>query len=51
MLFRSKKDMKFNDATPKIVVDPETYEVTVDGKKAYSEPAQSLPLTQIYNLF
>jgi urease subunit alpha len=46
-----KKDMKFNDATPKIVVDPETYEVTVDGKKAFSEPAQSLPLTQIYNLF
>lgn len=46
-----KKDMKFNDATPKIIVDPETYEVTVDGKRAYSEPATSLPLTQIYNLF
>lgn len=46
-----KKDMKFNDATPKIIVDPETYEVTVDGVKAYSEPATSLPLTQIYNLF
>lgn len=46
-----KKDMKFNDATPKIIVDPETYEVTVDGKRAYSEPATKLPLTQIYNLF
>ena len=46
-----KKDMKLNDATPKIIVDPETYEVTVDGVKAYSEPATSLPLTQIYNLF
>lgn len=46
-----KKDMKLNDATPKIIVDPETYEVTVDGVKAYSEPATALPLTQIYNLF
>ena len=46
-----KKDMVLNDATPEIIVDPETYEVTVDGKKAYSEPATVLPLAQVYNLF
>ena len=27
-----KKDMKLNDATPKIEVDPETYRVTADGE-------------------
>jgi urease subunit alpha len=47
----SKKDMKFNGATPKIVVDPEKYTVTVDGEKVDSKPAESLPLTQLYNLF
>lgn len=46
-----KKDMVLNGATPEIIVDPETYEVTVDGKKAYSEPATVLPLAQVYNLF
>jgi urease subunit alpha len=29
----SKKDMMWNDATPKITIDPETYEVKMDGKK------------------
>ena len=28
----TKKDMKLNTATPKIDVDPQTYEVKVDGK-------------------
>ena len=46
-----KADMKLNDATPEIYVDPETYEVKVDGVKATCEIATSLPLTQIYNLF
>ncbi|MDR1162735.1 MAG: urease subunit alpha [Candidatus Accumulibacter sp.] len=46
-----KKDMILNDKTPHIEVDPETYEVTIDGEKAQSEPAQSLPLTQRYYLF
>ena len=47
----AKKDMVFNSRTPKITVDPETYEVTVDGKTITSRPAEKLPLTQLYNLF
>lgn len=46
-----KADMKFNDATPTITVDPQTYEVKVDGELAYSEPATELPLAQRYYLF
>jgi urease subunit alpha len=47
----TKNDMKYNNAAPKILVDPETYEVTADGEKLKSKPAESLPLTQLYNLF
>jgi urease subunit alpha len=47
----SKRDMRFNDGMPTIDVDPETYEVKVDGKKVDSEPATELPLTQRYSLF
>ncbi|MDR0380953.1 MAG: urease subunit alpha [Oscillospiraceae bacterium] len=47
----SKADMRFNSATPTIDVDPETYEVKVDGVKADSAPADVLPLAQRYNLF
>lgn len=46
-----KKDMVFNDATPKITVDPETYVVMADKELITSEPAKDLPLTQLYNLF
>lgn len=46
-----KKDMEFNDATPEITVDPETYEVKADGVSLSSEPAKKLPLTQMYSLF
>ncbi len=47
----SKKDMKFNSALPEITVNPETYEVRVDGEHITSKPAKKLPLTQIYSLF
>ncbi|GEQ06043.1 urease subunit alpha [Staphylococcus gallinarum] len=47
----TKKDMKNNSATPKLDVDPQTYEVFVDGQKITSEPATTLPLTQRYFLF
>ena len=47
----TKKDMKFNDKTPDITVNPETYEVRVNGEKIVSKPAKKLPLTQIYSLF
>src|SRR5450631_1769661 len=46
-----KKDMVHNDATPKIEVDPETYEVHVDGELIGCEPARVLPLAQRYFLF
>ena len=47
----TKKDMKFNDKTPEITVNPETYEVRVDGEAVTSSPAKKLPLTQLYSLF
>lgn len=46
-----KKDMKFNDKTPEITVNPETYEVRVDGEHITAKAADKLPLTQLYNLF
>ncbi|EGQ3147625.1 urease subunit alpha [Staphylococcus pseudintermedius] len=47
----TKKDMKNNSALPKLDVDPETYEVFVDGEKVTSEAATELPMTQRYFLF
>jgi urease subunit alpha len=44
----SKKALLHNDATPRIVVDPETYQVRVDGELATCEPAERLALTQLY---
>ena len=46
-----KKDMIHNSATPNIEVDPETYEVRVDGSSITCEPASVLPLAQRYFLF
>src|SRR5713226_7070306 len=46
-----KRDMVHNSATPKIEVDPETYEVRADGELLTCEPASSLPLAQRYFLF
>ncbi|HVR36420.1 MAG TPA: urease subunit alpha [Methylomirabilota bacterium] len=46
-----KKDMRWNDATPRIDVDPETYEVRADGELLVCEPATVLPLAQRYSLF
>ena len=46
-----KKDMKFNSETPEITVNPETYEVRVNGEHITSSPAKKLPLTQLYSLF
>lgn len=47
----SKKDLKLNDALPKITVDPETYTVIADGNVLRCEPAVTLPLAQRYFLF
>src|SRR3984893_14560859 len=47
----SKKSMVHNGATPKIAVDPETYEVTADGELLTCAPAEVLPMAQRYFLF
>jgi len=46
-----KRDMKENDALPRIDVDPETYEVRADGELLVCEPASVLPMAQRYFLF
>ncbi len=46
-----KADMILNDAQPQVDVDPENYEVRVDGDLIKSAPAQELPLAQRYFLF
>jgi urease subunit alpha len=46
-----KADMIHNSATPRIEVDPETYEVRADGELLTCEPASVLPLAQRYFLF
>src|SRR6202140_4920067 len=47
----SKKSMIHNGATPKIDVDPETYEVRADGELLTCAPAEVLPMAQRYFLF
>jgi urease subunit alpha len=46
-----KRDMRLNDALPKITVDPETYEVHADGELLRAAQARVLPLAQRYSLF
>lgn len=47
----SKKDMKLNTHTPDLKVDPETYEVTDQGRLLTVPPADQLPMTQSLHLF
>ncbi|WP_400261544.1 urease subunit alpha [Sphingobacterium sp. SG20118] len=47
----SKKDMIHNDATPDIKVNPENYEVSVDGEIIKCEPIDTVALGQLYFLF
>jgi urease subunit alpha len=46
-----KVNMIHNAATPRIDVDPETYEVRADGELLTCEPASVLPMAQRYFLF
>ncbi|PNG24886.1 urease subunit alpha [Methylocella silvestris] len=46
----SKADMLWNDACPNIRVDPQTFDVFVDGEIATCAPARILPLAQLYML-
>src|ERR1043165_6424150 len=47
----NKRDMKLNDALPKITVDPETYAVVADGELLTCQPVAVLPLAQRYCIF
>ncbi|MDP9454856.1 MAG: urease subunit alpha [Actinomycetota bacterium] len=46
-----KAQMVHNDLLPEIEVDPETYEVRLNGELITSKPATKLPLAQRYFLF
>ncbi len=46
-----KKDLIHNDKTPEITVNPENYEVRVDGEIITCEPIAVLPLAQRYFMF
>ena len=47
----SKKSMELNDLCPEIEVDPETYEVRLNGELITCEPAKELPMAQRYFLY
>jgi urease subunit alpha len=47
----TKAGMMHNDLMPNITVDPETYEVRLDGELITCEPAHVLPMAQRYFLF
>lgn len=47
----SKRDLIHNDKTPEITVNPENYEVRVDGVHITCEPVDTVPLAQRYFLF
>lgn len=47
----SKAQMIHNAETPVIAVDPETYQVSVNGKLITCDPVSQLPLAQLYFLF
>jgi urease subunit alpha len=47
----SKKDMILNSEMPVIEVDPQTYEVRVDGELITCEPVDIVPMAQRYFLF
>jgi urease subunit alpha len=46
-----KRDLKLNDALPRVEVHPETYEVRADGELLTCQPATELPMAQRYFLF
>ena len=47
----SKKDLVHNSFTPHVTVDPETYEVRVNGEIITCEPAKVLPMAQRYFMY
>ncbi|MEV0600042.1 urease subunit alpha [Streptomyces sp. NPDC050315] len=47
----TKASMRNNDALPKVVVDPDTFTVTIDDAVVEPAPAAELPMAQRYFLF
>lgn len=47
----TKSAMVLNDYQPQMEVDPQTYEVRADGVLLSCEPAEVLPMAQLYCLF
>ncbi|MCQ6282467.1 urease subunit alpha [Bacillus sp. EB600] len=47
----TKKDMKLNSETPELTVDPQTYEVRVNGELITCDPVDKVPMGQRYFLF
>ncbi|MFD3268670.1 urease subunit alpha [Paenibacillus dendritiformis] len=47
----TKRDMALNGETPDIFVDPQTYEVRVNGELLTCEPVDVVPMAQRYFLF
>jgi urease subunit alpha len=47
----AKRDMVNNTACPDISVDPDSFEVSIDGEVVEQAPVTSLPMTQRYFLF
>ena len=47
----AKKNLVHNSFTPHVTVDPETYEVRVNGQIITCEPAKVLPMAQRYFLY
>jgi urease subunit alpha len=46
----TKADMLHNSACPNITVNPQTFDVMIDGKVISCEPAKVVPLAQRYML-
>ncbi len=46
-----KRDLKLNDALPRMEVDAETYVVKADGRRLTCKPVAVLPMAQRYFLF
>jgi urease subunit alpha len=46
-----KADMRNNDALPRIDIQPDTFDISIDGDRVEPAPAARLPLAQLYQLF
>ena len=47
----SKDDMVYNNLTPEIDIDPETFKVKVNGELVSVDPAKTVSLSRLYQLF